>query len=249
MSLGELGRAQKLLLVFGLSMVVVIAGIVYAVKVNGAHIKELDAQKQAAQKTLDETQALVVKLPEYARQLGALAVDLVYLGSLGWAPEQYMPSLVRDLALLAEAEGLYLKAVKPMIGGPPPKAPAPGSVVQGTKKITVVVSGSYTDIYEFILDLQRFPVLLTLDEVRVGVGNPSGPGGLPVLDATLNTEMTVLPQVEVASLGTQQEEAAPVAGGVGAGVGSSGGVLPAAGPRPQEAPGAVSDSGTASGGG
>jgi len=220
------------MLFFGLLMALVIGGIVWAVRANRRNITDLNAKLTAAQKTYQETKALADRLYDLERQLGLLGVELQYLRCLTWAEPEYMPALVRELSDLAMRDGISLKAVKPMISGvplPPPQAEA-GPVI-ATRKITIVVSGSYAGVYRFINDLQRFPVLLALNEVRVGIGSPEGPGGLPILDATLGTDMTVLPQLkpvkEVEILGTQPKETTPGAGGPGPGA-SGGGAGPAA---------------------
>lgn len=230
MRLGELGRAQKLVLLFGLLMALIIVGIVWAVRASRRNIGKLESQLAAAEKTYEDTKALAERLPDLKRELTMLGVELQYLGCLAWGEPEYMPALVRALSDLAIRDRISLKAVKPMLGAPGPPQAEAGPVL-ATRKLTIVVAGSYAGIYRFVNDLQRFPVLLALKDVRVGITSPEGPEGLPILDATLTTDMSVLPQVkpvkEVDIFGTQPEETAPVVGGPGAGPSGGGGAVPA----------------------
>jgi Tfp pilus assembly protein PilO len=236
MRLGELSRAHKLLLIFGLASAVVIAAIVWAVKVNRRNIQSLQAARVQAETTYNDTRKLADSLPKLDQELNLLGVKLHYLRSLAWSEPEYMPALVRDLANLAAQDGVSLKAVKPMLGQPPPPPSQDKKTpVASTRKLTIVVSGSYGGVYRFVNDLQRFPVLLAIQDVRVGIGNPEG----PVLDATLNTEMSVLPKVEVDIFGIQPEEATVGAGGPSGGPGAGSAPGPAPSHAPEEAPAAA----------
>jgi len=226
MSLGDLGRAQKWLLVFGLVVAVLLGAIFWAVRVNRRHISQLNLKLKDAEKVYKDTRELADSRDGKRARLDELAGKLSYLQSLRWEEPDYMPQMIRALSALAERDGLRLKAVKPMVGGAPAPEAASAGPVLSTRKITIVVSGGYGEVYRFINDLQYFPVLVSVLDVRVGIGSGERPGGLPILDAVLNTEISVLPKVEVESLAAQPEEAAAGVGGLAGGAGVGGVGLP-----------------------
>jgi len=226
--LSALPRYQKLLLIFGGLAVVLIGVGVYLYHINNEAKQRAQAARDKVQAHYDEEKAMADRLPELRAERTELAGKLSYLWCLRFDQPEYMPALLRWLRDLALADRVEVKALRPTAAASRAQKEATSGPVRAKIPVNVTVTGTYSAIYRFIQDLKRFPMLISLGDVKVAASvgrmQTQTATGARLLDATLASELNVLPQVEVGLLGSQTEEASTSFGGAAGGAGGGAGI-------------------------
>ncbi len=153
----------KGILTFALCIVILIAGYYFIIKDQGVELEQAKVEEQKLKDTFLEKKALAINLEAYKLQMAVAEETFGVL--LKQLPNQTeVPDLLIDITQAGLARGLKFDRFEPQ------------NVVNqdfyAEMPVSIIVTGSYHQIGEFVSDIAALPRIVSVDTFRLSRGNP-----------------------------------------------------------------------------
>jgi type IV pilus assembly protein PilO len=156
----KLTSMQKMLAVIALIAVVVIAGVLLLILPKFAEMGALDAELQAANDQIAQTQAHLAQLEQAKATASLTQAELLALGSQ-FPEKPELPALVIELQDVSNASGIRFDRIGPGV----PTLAASGQYSEIA--ITARVTGSWPDVLDYLRRLNRMTRAIRVTDVAI----------------------------------------------------------------------------------
>jgi type IV pilus assembly protein PilO len=156
----KLTSMQKMLAVIALMAVIVIAGVALLIVPKFSEMGTLDAELQAANDQIAQTQTLLAQLEQAKANASVTQAELLALGNQ-FPEKPELPSLVIELQDVSNASGIRFDRISPSV----PAQTAGGQFSE--IMISTSVTGSWPDVLDYLRRLNRMTRAIRVTDVAL----------------------------------------------------------------------------------